>query len=140
MLKAKAGDMLVLGLSADNVQKLMEADPIYFQGDKIGFTEKDIVICYAETSKHAAPLPVALELRLEESKRQSRAVVLLQISKMSIDQLKNGGLIHLTPEETGKAGIGILIFYGETNEDLKKRLYDTGYVRPETREILPTTH
>lgn len=49
MLKAIAGDMLILGLSKLNVEKLQEGKPIVFDATDFGFPGKTISIVYGET-------------------------------------------------------------------------------------------
>jgi hypothetical protein len=49
MLKALAGDTIILGLSRMNVTKLQEGKPISFDGKDIGLPGKKFVILFGET-------------------------------------------------------------------------------------------
>jgi hypothetical protein len=51
MLKAVAGDMLILGLSKLNVERLQEGKPILFDATDFGFPGKSISIIYGVTEE-----------------------------------------------------------------------------------------
>lgn len=49
MLKAVAGNILILGLSKMNVERLQEGQPVLFDATAFGFPGKQILITYGET-------------------------------------------------------------------------------------------
>jgi hypothetical protein len=58
MLKARADDRLLFGLSAKNVEKLMDGYPIVIDLRELGFDKGEVVIFYGETE---AKMKEALE-------------------------------------------------------------------------------
>lgn len=48
MIKAKAGNALIFGLSEDNIQRLKQGQPIIINGKELGL-EGDILIFYGAT-------------------------------------------------------------------------------------------
>ena len=49
MLKAVAGNIIILGLSRANIDKLVAGDPIRFTGDVLGLPDKVFYITFGET-------------------------------------------------------------------------------------------
>ena len=49
MIKARAGNAIVLGLSKINLDRLKEGKPIAFDGEEIGIPHRRIFIMYGET-------------------------------------------------------------------------------------------
>jgi hypothetical protein len=49
MIKATAGDTIILGLTRINVTKLQEGKPISFDGKDLGLPGKKFVILFGET-------------------------------------------------------------------------------------------
>lgn len=49
MLKARAGDRLVFGLSAKNIELLMEGKPIAIDLKDLGYEEGSVLIFYGRT-------------------------------------------------------------------------------------------
>lgn len=49
MIKARAGNAIVLGLSKINLDRLKEGKPIAFDGKEIGIPNRRIFIMYGET-------------------------------------------------------------------------------------------
>ena len=50
MIKATAGNLVLLGLSNENVKRLKEGKPIHIYGAELGI-ERDIVIVWGKTEK-----------------------------------------------------------------------------------------
>ena len=51
MIKARKGDVVILGLSRMNIERLMEDQPIRFEGDELGFPGKTFYILFGETEQ-----------------------------------------------------------------------------------------
>lgn len=49
MLKARAGDVVILGLSKANIERLQEGKPIFFDATELGLKDTKILITYGET-------------------------------------------------------------------------------------------
>lgn len=49
MLKARVGDMMLFGLSADNVARLMDGKPILIDLTQLGYEKGNVVIFYGRT-------------------------------------------------------------------------------------------
>jgi hypothetical protein len=49
MIKAIAGDMIILGFSQENIKRLMDGKPISFEGSQVGIEGKRVLIVYGET-------------------------------------------------------------------------------------------
>lgn len=49
MIKARAGDMLIFGLSKLNIERLQEGKPIAFDGAEVGQPGVRFMIMYGET-------------------------------------------------------------------------------------------
>ncbi|OXS92672.1 hypothetical protein [Pandoraea apista] len=49
MIKARSGDLVILGLSRENTDRLQGGEPIYFDGDQIGLPGKRFLIMFGET-------------------------------------------------------------------------------------------
>ena len=51
MIKARAGNIIIFGLSKENISRLQKDDPIYFAADMLGpeFAGLKIAIIYGET-------------------------------------------------------------------------------------------
>lgn len=49
MIKARSGDLVILGLSRLNVEKLQEGKPIVFDGGEVGLTGARVLIMFGET-------------------------------------------------------------------------------------------
>ncbi|MGF6641796.1 hypothetical protein [Paraburkholderia sp. MM6662-R1] len=49
MIKARAGDTVILGLSRLNLKKLQEGKPIMFDGAEVGLSGQRFVIVFGET-------------------------------------------------------------------------------------------
>lgn len=54
MVKATSGDLVILGLSRMNLEKLQEGKPIAFDGDEVGIGGKRIMIMFGETENDIA--------------------------------------------------------------------------------------
>lgn len=49
MIKARAGDYVIFGLSKMNLEKLQEGKPIAFDGAEVGMPGMQFLIMYGET-------------------------------------------------------------------------------------------
>ena len=54
MIKARAGDLIVFGLSRLNLEKLQEGKPIAFDGSEVGLDGNRILIMFGETENDIA--------------------------------------------------------------------------------------
>ncbi|MBF3951895.1 hypothetical protein ISG27_12695 [Burkholderia pseudomallei] len=51
MMKARAGNAIIIGLSRLNIEKLMHDLPIKFEGDELGVPGKTFYILFGETEQ-----------------------------------------------------------------------------------------
>jgi hypothetical protein len=51
MIKARADNLIVFGLSAKNIEKLMEEKPIFFDADVLGLPGIRVTIIYGKTEQ-----------------------------------------------------------------------------------------
>ncbi|NUX58716.1 hypothetical protein [Paraburkholderia youngii] len=49
MIKARAGDTVIFGLSRTNIERLQEGKPIVFDGAQVGLDGNRVVIMFGET-------------------------------------------------------------------------------------------
>lgn len=49
MIKARSGDLVIFGLSRENMARLQAGQPIAFDGDQVGITGTRILIMFGET-------------------------------------------------------------------------------------------
>lgn len=54
MIKARSGDVVILGLSRENINRLMDDQPIRFDGDVLGFPGETFYIVFGETEQAIA--------------------------------------------------------------------------------------
>lgn len=54
MIKARAGNVVIFGLSRLNLERLQEGKPIMFDGAEVGLDGNKIVIMYGETEQAIA--------------------------------------------------------------------------------------
>lgn len=47
MLKARSGNLVLLGINDENVQRLQQGEPVHVKGEQLGL-DQDIVIAYHE--------------------------------------------------------------------------------------------
>jgi hypothetical protein len=52
MLKARSGNLVVFGLSEENVKRLKEGKPLLIDGSQVGIEGVDILIMHGETELH----------------------------------------------------------------------------------------
>ena len=64
MVKMRKGNVIVLGLSAENVKRLQSSDPIMFAGEQIGLDGLTIYIVHGETEAD-----IVAELTKEETRQ-----------------------------------------------------------------------
>ena len=64
MVKMRKGNVIVLGLSAENIKRLQASDPIMFAGEQIGLDGLTIYIVYGETE-----VDIVAELTKEETRQ-----------------------------------------------------------------------
>ena len=51
MIKARAGNMVIFGLSRLNIEKLQEGKPIHFDGKEVGINGQTFTIVFGETEE-----------------------------------------------------------------------------------------
>lgn len=49
MIKARSGELVILGLSRENIKRLQKGQPIAFDGDQVGISGTRILIMFGET-------------------------------------------------------------------------------------------
>lgn len=50
MLKTRAGNVIIIGLSEKNLEKLKDKQPIFFKGGEVG-VQQDFLIFYGQTER-----------------------------------------------------------------------------------------
>lgn len=103
MIKAVADNLVILGITADNVKSLIQKDPIYVPGEELGI-DIDIQIVFGTKA-------IGVE---------GRKCLVQSFTPGMIEGLKKGGF-HKTPK-TSYSQYEVLVFYGKTNEDCIKIL------------------
>jgi hypothetical protein len=58
VLKAKAGDLVILGVTRENIERLVEGKPILVNLDELGIPGKSCVIMFGET-----PVDIITEIK-----------------------------------------------------------------------------
>lgn len=67
MIKARAGNVVIFGLSRMNLERLQEGKPISFDGGEVGLDGARIVIMFGETE---AAIAEELELKMAATGRK----------------------------------------------------------------------
>lgn len=99
MYRAICGDLLLVGITEDNVRKILDAEPLYVKNDSLGL-DFDIQIALENT------LGIGIE---------GRKCLTNVFTKKTLDDLRKGAVRQIPKTEHTK--IEVCIFYGK---DMKK--------------------
>lgn len=103
MYRAICGERLLVGITEDNVRKILNAEPLYVKNDSIG-VDFDIQIALENT------LGIAIE---------GRVCLTNTFRRQTLEGLRSGEILRQVPK-TEHTDLEVCIFYGKDLDDIQR--------------------
>lgn len=103
MIKAKAGDLVILAITEENIERLKAGDPIYISKEELNID-----------------IDIQLLMGTKAIGIDGRRCLVQSLTQETITELRRGFLKKLP--RTPHSSYEVMIFYGKTNEDCIKTI------------------